>query len=447
MEQQVAAAVRPCACGLLAGALESLDGQLTANRDQTRWKPVNRKARTVVTIVGEVTYGRRYYVDPRTGERRFLLDEKLGIVKRQRISPGLREQAVTLATEMSYRRAAKVLSLFGPAITAMAVWQELQRAGEAERQQAAACRERVFGCGQVPEGRRQVRELCVEADGVMIRAREAEGERKHVEIKLAVAYEGKQPTAQDRKALVERRLVGGVLEGPAFWEEAVVEWGRTWDWRSVRAVLAGDGRGGVGEERRGAVTGGGASVGWVSLAPGAAEGAWAAGGGLSSRVRGVGSPGMGAGRSGTEGGGAQQGSKGQGADSGVEEIFAAELKRDCGIGGGGGSWRDRGASVPYGGPADEAAWSEVECAGANHRVRVMVARANGKLLVGPNKPAGGSAEGRKEVWLCPSEGERLMRKQRAAGEWFETRVPALVGLHAWRAWVQGSGCGRSSGVL
>jgi len=38
--------------------------------------------------------------------------------------------------------------------------------------------------------------------------------------------------------------------------------------------------------------------------------------------------------------------------------------------------------------------------------------------------------------LCPSEGERLMRKQRAAGEWLEARLPALVGPHAWRAWVQ-----------
>jgi len=41
-----------------------------------------------------------------------------------------------------------------------------------------------------------------------------------------------------------------------------------------RAVLAGDGRSGVGEEGRGAVAGSGASVGRVSLAPGAVEGAW-----------------------------------------------------------------------------------------------------------------------------------------------------------------------------
>jgi len=91
LEKKIAAAVRTCACGLLAGALESLDEQLAANRDKTRWKPVNRKARTVVTIVGEVTYWRRYDVDSQTGERRFLLDEKLGIAERQRMSPGLQE--------------------------------------------------------------------------------------------------------------------------------------------------------------------------------------------------------------------------------------------------------------------------------------------------------------------------------------------------------------------
>ncbi|PDO09141.1 MAG: hypothetical protein BLM47_14290 [Candidatus Reconcilbacillus cellulovorans] len=108
----------------------------------------------------------------------------------------------------------------------------------------------------------------------MIRARDAEGERKHMEVKLAVAYEGKRPTAQGRQALVERRLVGGVIEGPAFWEEAVVEWGRTWDWRSVERCWLGTDASGVGEEGRGAVAGSGASVGRVSLAPGVAEGAW-----------------------------------------------------------------------------------------------------------------------------------------------------------------------------
>jgi len=80
-------------------------------------------------------------------------------------------------------------------------------------------------------------------------------------------------------------------------------------------------------------------------------------------VRGVRSRGLGAGGSCAEGGGARQRSKGQGTDSGVAEVFATKLGRDCGIGGGGESGRDRRASVPYGGAADEAAWSEMECKG------------------------------------------------------------------------------------
>lgn len=149
---------------------------------------------------------------------------------------------MTLAMEMSYRRAAKVLSQWVPAITAMAVWQELQRAGEAERQQAAASRERVFERGQVPEGRRQVRQLCVEADGVMIRARDAEGERKHVEVKLGVAYEGKRPTAQGRQALMERRLVGGRAERAGVLGGSGGRVGSNLGLAVGRAVLAGDGR-------------------------------------------------------------------------------------------------------------------------------------------------------------------------------------------------------------
>ena len=410
LEKNIAAAVRTCACGLLAGALESLDEQLAANRDKTRWKPVNRKARTVVTIVGEVTYWRRYDVDPQTGERRFLLDERLGIAERQRMSPGLREQAVTLAMEMSYRRAAKVLSQWVPAITAMAVWQELQRAGEAERQQAAASRERVFERGQV-------RELCVEADGVMIRAREAEGERKHMEVKLAVAYEGKRPTAQGRQALVERRLVGGVIEGPVFWEEAVVEWGRTWDWRSVeRCWLGTDG---AAWAKKG-----------VELLPGAVHrldgfhlrrALLRALGREQEAYRAV-CAALEAQEWGQVEAALKEAERGSGA-RGQERIreLRKYLRQNWGGIVGSGAAAGLGAiegqvfhTVARRMKRHGARWS---AKGADHLVRVMVARANGKPPVWRSKQAGGSAEGRKEARWCPSEGERLMRKQRAAGEW------------------------------
>jgi len=95
--------------GVLEHILEVKDKQLAEGRDKAQWELVNCKPRTVVTTVGEITFRRRYYKNKRTGERRFLLDDWLGLEERQRLSPLLREKAVALAAEMSYHRAAKIL--------------------------------------------------------------------------------------------------------------------------------------------------------------------------------------------------------------------------------------------------------------------------------------------------------------------------------------------------
>jgi hypothetical protein len=107
---------------LLAQALEAVDEQLMRCRDKDRLKLVNRKQRTVVTTVGEVTLWRWYYRDRQTGQGCCLLDEHLGLTPRQRASSRLRERAVALAAEMAYHRVEKVLQEFMPSVSAMTIW-------------------------------------------------------------------------------------------------------------------------------------------------------------------------------------------------------------------------------------------------------------------------------------------------------------------------------------
>ncbi|MCR4427417.1 MAG: UPF0236 family protein, partial [Firmicutes bacterium] len=87
-----------------------------------------------------------------TGEPVFLLDEALGLEKRKRLSPRMRELAVELGTETTFRRAAKVLSRLVPGVSAMGVWDEVKAAGERAAVEAEALCSAVFERGVVPEG-------------------------------------------------------------------------------------------------------------------------------------------------------------------------------------------------------------------------------------------------------------------------------------------------------
>jgi hypothetical protein len=96
--------------------LEDLDEKIYKNRDKERYESVDRKERSIDTILGmSVTFKRRYYKDRKTGNYRFLLDEVLGLPKRSKQSPLAREIAIGMAVDgPSYRTASKSLErIFG----------------------------------------------------------------------------------------------------------------------------------------------------------------------------------------------------------------------------------------------------------------------------------------------------------------------------------------------
>ena len=95
--------------------LEDLDEEIYENRDKERYESVDRKERSIDTILGmSVTFKRRYYKDRKTGNYRFLLDEVLGLPKRSKQSPLAREIAIEMAVDASYRTASRSLErIFG----------------------------------------------------------------------------------------------------------------------------------------------------------------------------------------------------------------------------------------------------------------------------------------------------------------------------------------------
>ena len=89
--------------------LKELDDEIYKSRDKERYESVDRKERSIDTTLGmPVTFKRRYYKDRKTGNYTFLLDEALGLSKRSKQSPLLREMAVSAAVDgPSYRTASK----------------------------------------------------------------------------------------------------------------------------------------------------------------------------------------------------------------------------------------------------------------------------------------------------------------------------------------------------
>ncbi|MGI6467993.1 MAG: UPF0236 family transposase-like protein [Syntrophomonadaceae bacterium] len=141
----------------------------------------------------------------------------------RRVSPRLSKMMLEMGVEMPFRKAARLLEYLVPGVSTMTVWNEVKQSGEKAKKEAEEITKRVFEDGIVPEGKREVKILNIEADGVLIRQQRSE--KSHAEVKLFVGYEKKEGTP---KRLINRCSVAGVGEGTAMWEEASAKFGQEW---------------------------------------------------------------------------------------------------------------------------------------------------------------------------------------------------------------------------
>jgi hypothetical protein len=206
---------------ILEDLLEGIDATIAATRDLQRYELKERKSRTLQTLVGEVTFSRRYYWDRQEQEWVFLLDEQLKLDAHDRVSPGMVALAVTWATKgPSYRDAkerleevygAQVLSHEGIRRIVCEVGEALQR--ERENREIRS------------EGKRRVDALFIEVDGVNAYLQDGTKgkKRKRHENKVAVVHEGWEERQSTGK-MCDYRLVNPVYlaiesEAESFWEQ------------------------------------------------------------------------------------------------------------------------------------------------------------------------------------------------------------------------------------
>lgn len=138
--------------------LSDLDLYLAQKRDPKRYDLKEIKERNCVTLVGEITIGRRYYFDKEENKPVFLLDQMLALEPRKQVSPCLQELAIIWATKgPSYRDTRdRLTDLFlHQVLSHETIRQLLKRASQALKAKSKEA-----------ANKRKVRVLFAEADGL-----------------------------------------------------------------------------------------------------------------------------------------------------------------------------------------------------------------------------------------------------------------------------------------
>ena len=215
--------------------LEAIDEYLAATRDKSRYEVAEIEERTIDTLVGPVKFRRRSYKDRQTGERVFLLDQKLNIKGYQRVSDGLVDVAVSLAAAgPSYRNAQDRLEqLIGErALSHEGIRQLLLKTSEAIDKESPP---------STPPKRKDV--LFIEADGLFA-GRQKRGRKKKEEVKYALVHEGwkeRYPGSKEHETITTLRYVHPRASGDDFWEGLYRELEKLYDLEDTTVIINGDG--------------------------------------------------------------------------------------------------------------------------------------------------------------------------------------------------------------
>lgn len=179
-------------CESLGVYLEHLDDRLFV---QSEAKCLRKDQRTVITMFGAVTFKRRLVEKP-DGSHGYLLDEKLGLVKRQRYSPLVLAIVSQLASKAPYRTIASAISLLTPfSVSHQMIAKFVKHTGE----ELDTVKTAETNFPEEAPDLRQVPVLYLEGDAFEIRTKHGQRQMVHrFQAFEGVAYHGKRHTLINR---------------------------------------------------------------------------------------------------------------------------------------------------------------------------------------------------------------------------------------------------------
>lgn len=214
--------------------LELFDEYLLETRDKSRYEVKGSRPREVESRCGKLSFSRRTYLDRENGGYVALLDEAMGIAKRERLSPGLVEVAVLEAVEGTSYRAAR------DSISRMYEYQVVSH---------ETIRQRVLDVGNAigedlrreladPAGERKVSVLLIEADGLYV-SRQGAPKQETKKMTSHEGWEQKHPSSEEY-SLIHRRHYVDDGTGEDFWEAASRKLYSEYDLTDTVVVINGD---------------------------------------------------------------------------------------------------------------------------------------------------------------------------------------------------------------
>ena len=205
--------------------LMSLDDRIRAGRQRKEFENRGKGEKYLVTRMGDIRYTRTRYHDRESGGYRYLLDEALGLEKRQTVSIGRRRLEARLAvTTGSYRSAVSELeestgsSRSHEAIRGV-VLEEGERIRKVQRYQLQCEYDLDSSYAGEPHD-----VVYVEVDGTQIHHQRSDRKKgKGLEVKVGICYTGKRRRylgGSGKAKLLENKYIHlDIKPGPAFMED------------------------------------------------------------------------------------------------------------------------------------------------------------------------------------------------------------------------------------
>ena len=174
--------------------LEDMDKQIAEERNKKRYRLLDKRTTTIISLFGEIKVKRNYYRDREKGEYVYLLDRSLEFEGTGSFSPLIEEAALELAiTGPSYRKAEHTLeTLLGYRVISH-----------------EAIRQHLLQIESIPKERQPVNYpvLFVEVDGLYVK-RQGKGKRGKEE-KIAAVHQGweingKRVSLKDKRHFIHR---------------------------------------------------------------------------------------------------------------------------------------------------------------------------------------------------------------------------------------------------
>lgn len=180
---------------LLSLAIMQLDDELVEKQKAKGYVIEKKSERTIMTMVGEISFKRRRYIDNH-GKGYYAVDDFLGFEKYCRYTKLVVRNLCELSTTLTYRNAAKAIELFAPFnISHQKINQVVNKTGEQiqEKQKAEDFK--------VVENLKEIDVLHVEGDAFWVKGQD----RHWIEMHRYQVCEGTKKTSKTRKERINSK--------------------------------------------------------------------------------------------------------------------------------------------------------------------------------------------------------------------------------------------------